>query len=107
MSGRETVHELEATAEVTLELPRERGGELRTVAVEHLEALRFVRAAAVLDQGSVDARELGLLVTVEADLTLHFEEPLDADGARDRLAEAVATLESFAVVAGPYEVEAW
>lgn len=107
MSGRETVHELEVRAEVTLELPRERGGELRTVASERLAAFPFVRAAAVADLGEVDAHEDALVVTVETDLTLHFDAAPDAEGAREQLADAVAMLSSFEVLAGPYEIETW
>lgn len=107
MSGRETVNELEAAATVTLELPRERGGELRTVAAEALEELPSVRSAAVADLGEVDALEDALLVTVEADLTLHFDAAVDAGAARRRLADGVAALDGFEVLAGPYEIEAW
>jgi hypothetical protein len=107
MTGRETVHEVEATATLTLALPRERGGELRTVAAERLETVDPVRHAAVADLGEVDAHEDGLDVTVEAALTLQFDAPGEAEGAADRLSRAVAALDSFDVVAGPYEIEAW
>jgi hypothetical protein len=107
MTGRATVHELETTATVTLAVPRERGGELRAVATEHLEAIDFVRSAAVVEQGAVDAHEDGLSVTCEADLTLHFGEPVDGEEARARLAAEVAALDDFDVLSGPYEIEAW
>lgn len=107
MTGRETVHEVGATATVTFAVPRERGGELRAVAAEHLQTIDTVRHAAVADLGEVDAVEDGLVVTVDAALTLHFDAAGDAECAADRLAGAVADLDAFQVVAGPYEVEAW
>jgi hypothetical protein len=107
MTGRETVHELEATATVTLSVPRERGGELRAVATEHLEEIGFVRSAAVIEQGEVDAHEDGLAVTAEADLTLHFETAQGGAEAQASLAGEVAALEAFEVASGPYEIEAW
>jgi hypothetical protein len=107
MTGRETVHELEVAATVTLSVPRERGGELRTVATEHLEAVPFVRHAAVVDQGDVDAHDDGLFVTSEVELTLHFERPGAASEAHERLAAAVTAVDGFEVVSGPYEIEAW
>jgi hypothetical protein len=107
MSARDTVHEMEATADVTLAVPRERGGELRTVATEHLESIPFVRNAAVVERGDVDAHDDGLSVTGEADLTLHFDTLADAEDPAGRLADAVADLDDFEVVAGPYEIEAW
>lgn len=107
MTGRETVHEVEVTATVTLALPRERGGELRTVAAEHLRTINAVSHAAVADLGEVDAHDDGLVVTVEAALTLQFDAPGEAEGAADRLSGAVADLDAFEVVAGPYEIEAW
>lgn len=107
MAGRETVHELAATATITLSVPRERGGELRAVATEHLTTIPFVRHAAVVDQREVDAHDDGLVVTSEVDLTLHFDSPGAASEAHERLAAEVTAVDEFEVVSGPYEMETW
>ena len=109
MAARETVHEIEARTAVTVDVPPERGGELQAAVEDALDEVSFVRTAAVTSVNNVDSGNETLGVDVEADVTLHFEHPSDAEEVEAQLADTdpVTTVYHFQAHAGPYEIERW
>ena len=109
MVARETVHEIETRIAVAVDVPPERGGEIRAAVEDALDELSFVRTAAVTAVNNVDSGNGVLHVNIEADVTLHFERAVDAEEAEAELADAdpVTTVYHFRAHAGPYEIERW